>query len=67
MNLTITIEPIAVKDTFYDIIDLNIKLHFPEYYENSSLSPSIGEFEFESKEKSKVFYLHESDRKLDHT
>ena len=54
MNLTLTIEPVSVKDTFYDLIDFSIKLYFPEYYENSSLSANNGEFEFDNKQKHKV-------------
>jgi|LauGreDrversion4_2_1035121.scaffolds.fasta_scaffold353424_2 hypothetical protein len=57
MNLTLTIEPVAVKDTFYELVDLNVKLHFPEFYDNSSLSANIGEFEFDNKDRQKVNFI----------
>lgn len=55
--MTITIERVAVKETFYELLDLQIKLHFPDFYQNSNLSSNLGEFEFDSKQFKVVIIL----------
>lgn len=47
-NLNVQIELEAVRDVFYPLDDLNVKIYFPENFSNSNLSVSIGEFEFGS-------------------
>jgi len=44
-----------IKDTFFPIEDVEIKILFPVNFSNSNLSVNIGDFEFKQRTENKVF------------
>jgi hypothetical protein len=53
LNINISIELVAIRDMFYPLEDIEIKILVPENYNNSNLSVNIGEFEFKQKSENK--------------
>ncbi len=53
-NLNIQIELNQIKDTFFPIEDVEIKILFPVNFNNSNLSVNLGEFEFKQITENKV-------------
>ena len=48
-TLNINIELEAVRDVLYPLHDLNVKVFFPDGYQNSNLSVNLGDLEFSQK------------------
>ena len=53
-NLNIQIELSQIKDTFFPIEDVEIKILFPINFNNCNLSVNIGDFEFKQRTENKV-------------
>lgn len=61
-NLSISIELTPVKEIFYQLEDVKIKILFPKSIENSNLSANFGDFEFDAKENIGIWRLPKVER-----
>jgi hypothetical protein len=53
-NLSVQIELEPIGEVFYPLEDVEIKIFFPQNYNNSNLSVNVGEFEFNQKSENKI-------------
>jgi hypothetical protein len=51
ITLNVQLELIQVRDLFFPLEDVNIKIAFPENFQNSNLSVNIGDFDFRNDTK----------------